>query len=38
MMYMTMDAYFVQDYLKGSNYEYGLEIFNVTPDTAWVSK
>ena len=38
VMYMTSNAYFIQDHFRGSNYGNGLEIFNITPDVAWLDK
>ncbi len=38
MMYMQINAYFIQDYFHGSNYNFGNEIFNVTPDVAWLEQ
>ncbi len=38
MMYMQSNAYFIQDYFHDSNYNFGNEIYNVTPDVAWLEQ
>jgi peptide/nickel transport system substrate-binding protein len=37
-MYMVSDPYFIQDYLKDSNYNVGFELYNITPEKAWLDK
>ena len=38
VMYLQSSGYFIQDNFHDSNYNFGLEIYNVTPDTAWLDK
>ena len=37
-MYMVKDPFFIQDYLKDSNYNVGFELYNITPEKAWLDK
>ncbi len=38
VMYMASNAFFIQDYFRGSIYGAGEEIFNSTRDLAWVEQ